>query len=197
MTENSTGRDIMNILGINGSPRIKGNTDTLLDKVLEGAADRGAETCKIILSELKFSGCLECDYESDSDSCRLDDDMRVVFESIKRADGLVLASPVFFGTITGQTKLMIDRFQCIWRTKYVLKKKLNDTKKKGAFLCVEASKKESYFLNAKSIIQVFFNVIDVSYDGELFCPGLDEKGSVLKHQEYLDKAFELGRRFTV
>ena len=112
----------MKVLGINGSPRIGGNTDILLDKVLEGARSKGADTEKIILNKLKYSGCQECEAVKDDGSCIVQDDMQGVYKKIKATDVFILASPIFFGSLSAQTKMMVDRFQCAWRVKYILKK---------------------------------------------------------------------------
>ena len=117
----------MNILGINGSPRIGGNTDILLDKVLEGAKAKGAKTEKVILNTLKFSPCQECENIRDDGTCIIEDDMQPLYKKIEEAEAVILASPIFFGSLSAQTKMMIDRFQCLWRAKYLFKK---DTFKK-------------------------------------------------------------------
>ena len=194
----------MNILGINGSPRIGGNTDILLDRVLEGARKAGAGAEKITLSNLAFSPCLECEvpegYEvpgkceelKDNGCCILEDDMRLIYKKIKDSDALVVASPIFFGSISAQTKMMIDRFQCTWRAKYILKKDLFRKRKKGAFISVSASDRKDFFDNAKMVIRNFFATVNVEYKEELFCPGVEKKGYISKHGDFLKKAYKLG-----
>jgi len=182
----------MKILGINASPRIGGNTDILLDRVLEGAETKGASTEKIILNKLKFSPCQECENMLDDGSCIVQDDMQGLYKKIKDADALVLASPIFFGSLSAQAKMMIDRFQCAWRAKYKLKKDTGFKKIKGAFVSVEGSERNDFFDNARSIVRNLFATINADYKQELFCPGVDEKAGILKHPDCLQKAFELG-----
>lgn len=183
-------------LGINGSPRIGGNTDILLDKILEGAKSGDAQVEKIILNTLKFSPCQECEDMRDDGICRIQDDFQSLYKKIEDADVIILASPIFFGSLSSQTKMMIDRFQCAWRAKYILKKEVFPRKKKGIFVSVEASDRKDFFDNARSIVRNFFAVINAKYTGELLCPGIDEKGAVLKYPDILKKAFELGRRLS-
>lgn len=185
---------MVKVLGINGSPRIDGNTDILLDKVLEGAKSKGTEIEKIILNKLNFSPCQECENITDDGSCIVNDDWQEVSRKIRDSDVLVLASPIFFGSLSAQTKMMIDRFQCAWRAKYILEKDIGYKKIKGAFISVEGSDRKDFFANARSIIKNFFVVINVSYEGEIFCLGVDGKGAILKHPDCLKKAFELGMR---
>ena len=187
----------MKILGINGSPRGGGNTDILLDKVLEGAVSRGGETEKIFLNELRFSPCQECENIKDDGSCIVQDDMQEVYGKIKKTDVLVLASPIFFGSISAQTKMMVDRFQCFWRAKYILNKDIGFKKIRGAFISVEGSNRQDFFDNAKSIVRNLFAVINVEYKGELFCPDIDGKGAILRHQDCLEKAFDLGKKIAL
>ena len=184
----------MYVLGISGSPRIGGNTDILLDKALEGAASRDAKAEKIILNKLKFSGCQECDDLKDDGSCIVNDDMQSVYKKIEEADVIILASPIFFGSLSAQTKKMVDRFQCPWRAKYILKKDIFTKKKKGAFISVEGTQRKDFFDNAKSIVRNLFATINADYTDELFCSGVDSKAAVLKRPDILEKAVELGQR---
>jgi multimeric flavodoxin WrbA len=182
----------MKILGINGSPRIGGNTDILLDEALKAAKSKGAETEKLILNKLKFSPCQECKIMADDGSCLVKDEMQSVFKKIKESDAIIFASPVFFGSVSAQSKMMIDRFQCAWRAKYILKKNTGYKKIMAAFISVEASDRKDFFENAKSIIKNLFATINATYKYELFCPGIDEKGDILKKPELLKKAFDIG-----
>jgi len=187
----------MKVLGINGSPRVGGNTDILLDRALDGARESGAETEKIILSDLKFSPCLECDNLSDDGSCIINDDMKVVYEKVKAADALILASPIFFGTLSAQTKMMIDRFQCAWRAKNKLNKDIFNKKKTGAVICVAASDRKDFFGNAKAIAANLFATLNVFCAGELFCAGAENKGDILKRRDCLERARRLGGNLAV
>ncbi len=182
----------MKVLGINCSPRIGGNTDLLLDKVLEGCKTKGAKIEKVILNELKISPCQECANAKDDGSCIVQDDMQSLYKKIKDCDAIVFASPIFFGSLSAQAKIMIDRFQCTWRAKYILKKDIGYKRIKGYFISIEGSNRKDFFDNAKSIVKNLFATINAEYSGELFCSSIDDKGAILKHEGCLGKAFELG-----
>lgn len=184
----------MNVLGINGSPRIGGNTDILLDRVLEGAVRQGVCAEKVILNDLKFCPCQECEDIKEDSLCVIDDDWHQVYKRIENADAIILASPIFFGSISAQSKMMIDRFQCVWRAKYILKRDIFNRRKKGGFISVQAGARKDFFDNAKSIVKNFFAVINADYKEELFCPGIEEKADILRYPDILKKAFELGQR---
>ena len=106
----------MRLLAINGSPRKKWNTATLLEKAMEGAAARGAETELVHLYDLKFKGCISCfacktrDGESYG-RCGVKDELAPVLEKVMKADALVLGSPIYFGSVTGEMQSFLERLQ--------------------------------------------------------------------------------------
>ncbi len=183
---------VIRVLGINGSPRAGGNADILLDKALEGAESKGAISEKIILNKLKFVPCQECSKIKSGVNCAIKDDMAGVYKKIKAADAVIIASPIFFGSLTAQTKMMVDRFQCAWHAKYVLKKDAFSEKKTGAFIAVSMADRIDFFENARSIVRNLFATINIKYADELFFPGLEKKGDALKHPDLLRKAYSLG-----
>ncbi|NVN91587.1 MAG: flavodoxin family protein [Desulfuromonadales bacterium] len=104
----------MTIIGINGSPRKLWNTSTLVAKALEGAASQGATTELVHLYDLNFKGCKSCFAcktrgGKSYGKCVLKDDLAPVLEKIATADGLVIGSPIYFGTVTGETRSFLER----------------------------------------------------------------------------------------
>jgi multimeric flavodoxin WrbA len=185
----------MKILGILGSPRRHGNSELLLDEFLKGAKENGADVEKIILNELKFTSCQECGGCDKTGVCIRDDDLTSVYYKILNAQGIVIASPIFFGTVTSQIKAMMDRCQCLWIAKYVLKKKLRQQKARGFFISVGGINRTDFFESAKKVIKIFFATIDVSYNGELFFPGVDREGQIKEIDGALQSAREKGKLF--
>jgi multimeric flavodoxin WrbA len=184
------------VLAINASPRIGGNTDIAVDTAIEGAVKKGARADKIILNVLQFKPCQECDEPKPDGACRFEDDMDMVYQKFKEAGAVILVSPIFFGSVSAQAKMMIDRFQCAWKSKYILKKDLFPEKKIGAFIAVAASEKSDFFQNAKAIVRNLFTTLNIEYIGELFFPGLEGKGAILKHRDFMQRAYKLGGDIT-
>ncbi|MBN2245467.1 MAG: flavodoxin family protein [Candidatus Aminicenantes bacterium] len=184
------------ILGISGSPRIGGNTDIILEKALEGARAAGGKTKKIILNDLDLLPCQEIEYEEVSENgySVIPDDIQLIYQSIQECHALILASPIFFGSISAQTKIMIDRFQSVWISKNLLNKQIFTQKKPGAFLCTAASHRKDFFENGRFIVRNFFFSINVNYEIELFCSGVDKRGDILYQTDCLLDAFELGHK---
>ena len=181
------------VVGILGSPRRGGNSEILLDRCLNCAVKAGARCERFILNEMKFIPCQECAIIRKDARCRIRDDMQKIYPAIEQADAVVVASPVFFGSLSAQTKMMIDRFQCQWLGLYFFKTYSIAKRKKGAFLCVEGTDRRDFFDNSKAIIKNFFVTIGASYKYELLCPLTDEKGAVENHKDCMERAEEIGR----
>ncbi len=182
-----------NVLGISASPREGGNTELLLGSFLKGAEKENAAAGSIVLNKLNFIPCQECENLGRNEICIIQDDLQELFRKVEEADVLALASPIFFGSLSAQAKMMIDRFQCHWRAEEILKLDLKQKRKKGVFLCVEASGRDEFLRNAKAIVKNFFATVNAEYAGEVFCKGVDEKKAILNRPEVLQEAESLGQ----
>ena len=186
---------MIRILGICASPRRSGNTEILLDRALSGAVSAGAVVEKMILDELCLRPCRGCDSCGKGPKCVIKDDMRRIYKKVSESDGLIVASPIYFGSLSAQIKIMIDRFQPYWVRKYILKKPASKKKdRKGLFLSVGAAEKKTFFNNAKSIVKIFFIILNIEYLGDLFCGGIDRAGEIKKRPVVLKRSFELGAK---
>jgi multimeric flavodoxin WrbA len=104
----------MKVLAINGSPRKKWNTATLLNNVLEGAASCGAETDLIHLYDFDYKGCISCFSCKLKDGksygkCAVNDDLTPVLDQMESVDALILGSPIYFGEVTGEMRSFLER----------------------------------------------------------------------------------------
>jgi multimeric flavodoxin WrbA len=99
----------LKILAIVGSPRLKGNTNYLTEQTLEEAAKLGAETEKIVLSQYAVNPCLGHDNCASYDTCRQKDDTGWILDKLCQADGVILATPVYYYNVSAQMKAFIDR----------------------------------------------------------------------------------------
>jgi multimeric flavodoxin WrbA len=186
----------MKVLGIAGSPRRGGNTDLLLAEVMKGAKSCGAEIKTIVLNELCFIPCQHCDTCFEMGECKFDDDMQLVYRELAAADRIVLASPLHFMGVTAQTKAMIDRCQALWARKYKLNlPPLGERRpRKGLFVSVGGRDGAKLFRPALATVKAFFATLDVSYDGELVFPGIDDKGAITRHPDALKQAYIAGQK---
>jgi len=102
----------MRVLGICGSPRPQGNTSYALRYALDILAGLGLETEYISLAEGTIHPCEGC-FRCRRGDCPHADDMAAIIAALRRCDGLILASPVYMGMVTGQMKVMMDRTVCL------------------------------------------------------------------------------------
>ncbi len=185
----------MRVLAIAGSPRRGGNTETLLDRVLAGAASAGAETEKVVACTLKMHGCLHCGGCDLTGVCTQRDDMTSLYPKLLQMDAFVLASPLMFMNVSSQAKMVIDRLQCLWVAKYVLKRPFAGGRKRhGLFICAGGMDRPDMFAGIHMTIRAVFNTLDVHLDEEMLYPHTDEKGAILGHPTALDDAFASGQR---
>jgi multimeric flavodoxin WrbA len=106
----------LKVLAINGSPRKTWNTATLLQKAAEGAASQGAQTEFIHLYDLTFRGCVSCfacktKGGASYGHCAVKDDLTPIFEKVLETDALILGSPIYFGSVTGEMQSFLERLQ--------------------------------------------------------------------------------------
>lgn len=104
----------MKIIAINGSPRKNENTATLLNKALEGAASKGAETEMIHLYDYNYKGCKSCFAcklinGNSYGQCAINDEISSILNKIKSTDAIILGSPIYLGSITGEMRSFMER----------------------------------------------------------------------------------------
>jgi len=187
----------LKVLGILGSPCASGNTADLLDAVLEGARDEGASVERFDLARMKIGGCTECRGCDAGAACvQSRDDMVLIYERIRNVDAIVIASPIFFMGVTAQTKAMIDRCQCFWVERFVLKKRVYEGKRrpKGLFVSCAGGPKELVFEPAIHVVKAFFSAIDYEYSGEILLGHTDAPDLDQRKRAALEKARAAGRK---
>ena len=186
------------ILAISGSPRRKGNTATLLDRAVQGAVDTGARVEKIVLRDLEMSPCLEIYGCKESGRCIIQDDFQKVYDQLLACRGLILASPIFFYTVSAHVKILMDRCQSLWVKKYWIDKTPFgkwEPIRKGLFISVGATRGKKLFDGTLLTINYFFDTLDMELWKSLLYRGLDFEGDVLEHPEYLQEAYRTGQEF--
>jgi len=186
------------IVAIYGSPRRKGNTATLLSRAVQGARDSDARVEEIVLRDLKISPCLEIYACKKDGRCAIKDDFHPVVDQILSAKGLMLASPIFFYTVSAHTKILMDRCQSLWVKKYWIDKVPFgqwEPQRKGFFISVGATKGKKLFDGTLLTVKYFFDVLDTELFRSLLYRGLDFEGDVSKHPEYLEEAYMAGKSF--
>lgn len=114
----------MEITGISGSPNAAGNNERIVDLVLSIAEEKGYETDKILLSQLKVMPCSDCGTCRSKKECPIDDDMEEIYGKLETSDAFIVTSPVFFGSVSAQLKALFDRTILLRRNGFLLKGKV-------------------------------------------------------------------------
>ena len=204
MDKKSEEKKQYSVIAVYGSPRRDGNTDVLLDTFLKGLKDcstlkDNSRTSliieKIYVSDLDISPCRECRHCSINGDCIVDDEMQQIYPKIIDCSLLLIASPIFFTTVSGYLKAFIDRFQRFWAMKYELDKNIiNEKYRKGILFSCAGSKPENIFDCTKKVIRALFDVLYVEYLTDFLYNSIDFKGDILKKPQYLDAVYEFGRK---
>ncbi len=184
------------VLGILGSPRVHGNTADLLEAALRGAKGAGAEVERLDLARMRVAPCLECRQCDQGAACAHGtDDMGLIYAMIREVDAIVLASPIFFMSVTAQAKAMIDRCQCFWVERYVLGRRAYEgrARPKGLFLSCAGSQKPIVFEPAKHVVKAFFAALDYEYAGDVLLDFTDDPSLAPRKAQALDRAEAAGR----
>lgn len=177
-----------------GSPRKEGNTQVLAREAARGLADSGAVSRLYFLNDLNISGCQACYYckMKGVTRCRLIDDMGMLYEAIDGAAGLIVAAPIYFGGVSGQTKVWVDR---LFPYIDVNLRPLLPAGKTASFIFTQNQPDEKLFTgHIRSLTSMFgymgFRVKDTLVAGDL---DKGRKPMVTEDDTVMAKAYALGR----
>lgn len=186
---------MVDLVALYGSPRRQGNTSRLLQEAVQGAREAGAGVQEFVLRDLKISPCLELYHCKKEGECSIKDDFQMVRDAILKSKGLMLASPIFFYSVTAQTKAFMDRFQSLWVKKYLIDEigfgQWTPTRQ-GLFISAGATKGRKLFEGTLLTVKYFFDPLDMALWKSLLYRGLDGPEDILKHPEYLQEARAAG-----
>lgn len=184
------------IVALYGSPRRGGNTASLLQKAVEGAKTSGAQVQEFVLRDYKISPCLEIYSCCQDGECSIKDDHQMIRDKILQSKALILASPIFFYTVSAHTKMFMDRCQSLWVKKYLLDQTPFNQwtpKRQAMFISVGATQGKRLFEGTLLTVKYFLDVLDASLWKSLLYRGLDKATDIHSYPEYLSEAFEAGR----
>jgi len=184
------------VLGISGSPRRHGNTETLLDSFLEGATAAGATVEKVILREINYSPCRGCNACHKNGECIVKDDAPGLYDKILATDILAVASPIYSMGITAQLKGFIDRAQYLWARKFILKtlsfSEDHIRRHKGVFISTAGQNLDHVFDSAYPAITALFRGTGFDYAENIVANNMDTWNGIKNHPTALKDAYEKG-----
>ncbi len=173
----------MFVLGLNGSPRKKGNTDYLLSQLMENVKKRGGGTRVVSAAARRYEPCIGCGQCERTGLCAIDNSLETeLFPLFRRADIMVLASPVYFYAVPAWIKAIIDRTQTLWSRKYRLGlKDPGHDSRKGILLSVGATHGKDLFDGIKLTAKYFFDAAGADFTDSLCYRGIDHRGGMADH----------------
>jgi multimeric flavodoxin WrbA len=182
------------VLVLLGSPRKKGNSTTLAKQIIQGAESKGAMVETVFLNGLKIKpcqGCYSC-RKPDSKGCIVDDDMQTLYPKLQDSDVWVIASPVYWFSMSAQTKLFMDRCFAM----------LNDSMEENPFFNKQIAIAMSYgdsdafnsgCVNALRSFQDAYNYVGAKIVGMVY-GSAEEPGEIKSNLSLMKQAEELGKK---
>jgi len=185
----------MKIMGVLGSPRVGGNSAILLEEALAGAKDAGAKVEKIILSQKKISGCLDCTKCNEMGICAIKDDMQEIQKKILESDAIIHSVPVYFWAMTSQMKAYLDRWCVFFDGQWQLHKAYAPKMKKKRIGLITVCGDPDVSI-ANPIIHSFKTTCD--FAGLPWLGGVQAsaatKGEIANNKEIKKEAYNLGKK---
>jgi multimeric flavodoxin WrbA len=182
------------VLILKGSPRLKGNSATLAEQVFAGAETAGAQVESVYLSGLEINPCDACDAcQVDDGGCIVEDDMQSLYPKLRQADVIVIASPIYYFTISAQTKQFIDRWYALERD--------HGSELRGKKLAIvlvfgDTDLYTSGGINAIHTFESIARYIGLDIAGMVYGTA-EDVGDAEKQPELMAKAFKLGESLAV
>jgi arsenate reductase len=178
----------MLVFGLQGSPRKKGNTNFLLSTFMAAAEKKGARTLTIDVTKKNILPCKEYTVCEKKGFCPIDDDVRdEIYPLLRRAEVVVVATPIFFYNMSSQLKAVIDRCQMFWARKYKLKlKDPGADMRRGFLLSVGATKGKNLFEGLQLTTQYFFDAIWAKFEGSLTYRGIEGPNDMVGYPTVLE-----------
>jgi len=181
------------ILAIFGSPRKKGNSTLLANQIISGAESRGASVESVYLNGLNIrpcQGCYACQEEG-SKGCVLNDDMQDIYPKIIGADALIIASPVYWFTMSAQTKIFMDRCMALY------KENIEQSALYGKDIAIAMTYGDkdvfsSGCINALRTFQDAYRFVDSRIVGMVY-GSAEDPGEIAENEEIIRDARELGK----
>jgi multimeric flavodoxin WrbA len=184
---------VKEIVIFNGSPRMDGNTATLLNLIAKGARDNGAEVKFYTLFKMKFMACQSCFACRLNDDCAIRDELHEALQKVKTADAVVIGSPIYHMQMTGPVKNLYDRLYPLTDIDYKPRfgsKKMVTVYSQGMD---DPSLFESYFEYTAAMFPTFgFQLVE-----NIVCTGAYDPEAADRDAELKIRAYEAGKKLAL
>lgn len=185
----------MEVVAICGSPRGNGNTATLIEALLDGAREAGAQTTRFDPAKMRIQDCTagnECLVSAEA-PCRIEDDMQEIYAALRRAEAWVFGTPVYHAHVTGTLKRMIDRLYAFYTTEGGEWRLGLEGMRRGVVIVVQADAEQETPRRVAEYLEQILRAYNVEPVGRIAEPGLSKPGDAAKRADLVARARELGR----
>lgn len=184
----------MRVIGLAASPRLNSNSELLLEAFLAGAQKGGAEVEKIRLAEADIHPCVGCELCSLEGVCRFDDSANEILDRLVAADVVVLATPVYFYSVTTHAKLLIDRAQVLWARRRLHPEGKQMKRGRAVLLVVGSGGGDKLFDGIILTARYFVDTLNKDLIAKLLFRNVEQKRAILTQPDALEQARALGER---
>ena len=182
----------MKIVALLGSPRPNGNSAVIARKFLETAEQSGADVEVYEVNNMAYKGCQGCgSCKTKTDYCVIEDELTPVYESIKTADVLVMASPVYFGDLSGQLKCFFDRTYSFANPDFTSRLAPG---KKSVFILTQGAPVENMFDDIHPRYEQWLKMFGFGPNYLIRALGVQGAGEVKDRPEVLKQAEEIAQQ---
>lgn len=174
------------VLLISSSARIKGNSDILCDQFILGAAESNHEAEKVYIHKKNIKPCLGCDaYKRVNKGCVQKDDTQEILDKMLKSDVIVLATPIYFYSMSGQLKILLDRTYSVYE---------QFEKKDFYIIMTGAAPDQEYMKISLEGFNGYLSCIkDINLKGVIYGTDAHDRNSILNNDKAMKTAYEFGK----
>ncbi len=185
----------LHVLGVSTSPRLEGNSDTLLRAVLQEAQRVGAHVDHLWLGHARLGFCTECNFCYTTGTCKITDDFQPIMQRILAADRLILATPIYFAGFCAQAKRLIDRCQTYWVRHHQLgmAPPRDPSRHMASLLAVGRDDPPGHFASLQQTQRILCRALGFGPAPDFYVGAVVNRGDIAGHARAQSCAQELGR----
>lgn len=179
----------MKIIAVSGSPRSNGNTNEIMDKIIESATSNGAEVKFYNISKMNVKGCSGCMGCREEYGCSIKDDLQEIYKELPETDVLILGSPIYMWQVTSQMKMFLDRLFPVVASDF--SPRLSNIKTITVY--TQGNPDETAFLSYIDHNNTMLSFLGLNVSDTLIAGGLHIPGEASQNEKLMDDAERLGK----
>ena len=181
----------MRVIGVVGSPRRGGATDTLVREVLAGAEEAGADVEVYSLDEMEVLPCRACMGCKEGESCVQDDDMQELYRALHECQGVVIGTPIYFYNMSAQLKAFTDRLFALLAPGF--KRRLGEDGRPTVFVVTQGAEDSGLFRPVVEKMAEAFGLAGLPVERTLLAAGVEGGKGVRSRPDLMEQARLTGR----